>query len=108
MRELVLIASALISISSTVFAEDNSINGYIKKDGKYVQPHFRSRSDNYSENNYSARGNTNPYTGKKGNVLTPNITPKHRENTSKAPSLTPAWNNNKYHGSSYRKAPSGM
>jgi hypothetical protein len=39
------------------------VRGYTRKDGTYVAPPNRSRSDNYS-----ARGNYNPYTGAKGTV----------------------------------------
>jgi hypothetical protein len=40
------------------------VRGYYRKDGTYVQPHYRSRPDGNPYNNYSYPGNTNPYTGK--------------------------------------------
>jgi len=48
------------------------VNGYYKKDGTYVQPHYRSNPDGNPYNNWSFPGNTNPYTGKTatGNVDT--------------------------------------
>jgi hypothetical protein len=42
-------------------------NGYTKKNGTYVAPHHASNPDGTKHNNYSSRGNSNPYTGKKGN-----------------------------------------
>lgn len=42
------------------------VNGYIKRDGTYVQGHMRSSPDGTRLNNWSTKGNTNPYTGKKG------------------------------------------
>lgn len=42
------------------------VRGYSKKDGTYVQPHFRSSSNNTQHDNWSTKGNVNPYTGKEG------------------------------------------
>lgn len=39
------------------------VRGYFRKDGTYVQPHYRSNPDGNPYNNYSFPGNTNPYTG---------------------------------------------
>ncbi len=44
------------------------VKGYYRSNGTYVQPYYRSNSDSYKFNNYSAKGNYNPYTGKKGYV----------------------------------------
>lgn len=40
------------------------VKGYYRKDGTYVQPHYRSNPDGNPYNNWSYPGNTNPYTGK--------------------------------------------
>ena len=40
--------------------------GYMKKNGTYVMPHYKTRKDGTRLNNYSTKGNVNPYTGKKG------------------------------------------
>ncbi|MDL0088780.1 hypothetical protein [Campylobacter gastrosuis] len=45
---------------------DTYVNGYFKKDGTYVQPHYKSSRDSTTINNYSTKGNYNPYTGKQG------------------------------------------
>lgn len=42
------------------------VRGYTRKDGTYVQPHHRSAPDGRKSNNWSTRGNVNPYTGKPG------------------------------------------
>jgi len=39
---------------------------YNKKTGTYVASHYRSSADKSKYNNYSTKGNVNPYTGKKG------------------------------------------
>lgn len=40
------------------------VRGYTRKDGTYVQPHYRSNPDGNPYNNWSYPGNTNPYTDK--------------------------------------------
>jgi hypothetical protein len=44
------------------------VSGYTKKDGTYVAPHMRSSPNQTKLDNYSTRGNVNPYTGQKGTV----------------------------------------
>lgn len=44
------------------------VSGYTTKRGTYVAPHYRSSPDRTKYNNYSSKGNYNPYTGKKGSV----------------------------------------
>jgi len=39
------------------------VRGYYRKDGTYVQPHYRSDPDSNPYNNWSFPGNVNPYTG---------------------------------------------
>lgn len=51
--------------ASTAFA-DVYVKGYIKKDGTYVAPHYRSNPNSSQYDNWSTKGNVNPYTGKKG------------------------------------------
>jgi hypothetical protein len=42
------------------------VNGYYKSNGTYVQGYYRSTPDGDPSNNYSTRGNINPYTGQVG------------------------------------------
>ena len=44
------------------------VNGYYRKNGTYVEPHYRSVPNSTKSDNYSTIGNTNPYTGKAGTV----------------------------------------
>jgi hypothetical protein len=41
-----------------------SVSGYYRKSGTYVAPHYRSDPDTSFSNNWSTKGNYNPYTGK--------------------------------------------
>jgi len=58
---------AIVFLSSSI-AQATYVNGYYKKNGTYVQPHYRSNADSNPWNNYSTQGNTNPYTGQQGTV----------------------------------------
>ncbi len=42
------------------------VKGYYRKDGTYVQPHHRTTPDGTKNNNWSTKGNVNPYTGEPG------------------------------------------
>jgi len=55
-----------VAVTSTAFA--GNTKGYTRKNGTYVAPHHRTAPDKSKANNYGTKGNTNPYTGKKGTV----------------------------------------
>ncbi|HEX8353866.1 MAG TPA: hypothetical protein VF611_13250, partial [Pyrinomonadaceae bacterium] len=50
------------------------MNGYYRTDGTYVPGHYRTAPDGDPSNNYSTRGNTNPYTGEAGTASPPRST----------------------------------
>ena len=52
-------------------SQSSSVRGYTKKDGTRVAPHRRTTPDKNFRNNYSTKGNTNPYNGKSGTRLEP-------------------------------------
>lgn len=61
-----IIAFILVNSAHSAFAKDTYVNGYYRKNGTYVQPHYRSAPDGDVSNNWSTRGNVNPYTGQMG------------------------------------------
>lgn len=61
-----LFAVAVLLLPSSAVTADSYVRGYTTRNGTYVQPHYRSNSDGNAFNNYSTRGNTNPYTGESG------------------------------------------
>jgi len=65
MKKTILFITALLAFASIASA-DEYVDGYIRKDGTYVAPHYRSSPDNSTWNNYSSKGNSNPYTGERG------------------------------------------
>lgn len=56
----------LAAVSAPVASADEWVNGYFRGDGTYVQGYYRSSPDGIPYNNYSYRGNVNPYTGSIG------------------------------------------
>lgn len=61
-----LIISILIIFAGSAFARDVRVKGYYRSNGTYVQPYYRTSPDNSILNNYSTKGNINPYTGSNG------------------------------------------
>ena len=67
-RILAAIAGAVVLLSAIVPSADasTSVRGYYRKNGTYVAPHYRSSPNYTQKDNWSCRGNYNPYTGKFG------------------------------------------
>lgn len=61
-----LLVLSIICSNAFVLAKSVSVKGYYRKDGTYVQPHMRSSPDGSFYNNWSTKGNINPYTGAEG------------------------------------------
>lgn len=61
MRTLLILLTLIMTLQATAQVK---VKGYYRKDGTYVQPHYRSNPDGNPYNNWSYPGNTNPYTGK--------------------------------------------
>ena len=57
--------SILLLTSSAAFA-DTYVQGHTKSNGTYVEGHYRSDANSHRFDNYSSKGNTNPYTGQQG------------------------------------------
>jgi hypothetical protein len=47
-------------------SRSNHVDGYLRRDGSYVDSYYRTNPDHIRENNYGARGNFNPYSGHTG------------------------------------------
>lgn len=63
LKPIILITAFL---AAPAVSADTYVDGYIRSDGTYVEPHIRSSPNNSKLDNYSTRGNTNPYTGERG------------------------------------------
>ena len=85
-KVLILATAAALALSGNAFARgsssgghssskssysygtrsDHSVSGYTRSNGTYVKPSHATNPDATRNNNYSTKGNVNPYTGKAG------------------------------------------
>ena len=65
MKKLILTIILTFFTISSVLA-DTWVSGYTRSDGTYVSGHYRSDPNSYKSDNWSTKGNVNPYTGKSG------------------------------------------
>jgi hypothetical protein len=92
-RKALLTGALSLTLASPAWA-DSFVNGYTRRDGTYVTPHHRSSPDGNFRNNWSTRGNVNPYTGQSGTRNSPSQSfPSYR--TRSFPS-TPSWSSPTY------------
>jgi len=47
---------------------NHEVSGYVRSNGTYVTPHIQKNPNATKLDNYSTKGNINPYTGKAGTV----------------------------------------
>jgi hypothetical protein len=52
--------------SHSSFASSHSVRAYVRSNGTYVAPHHATNPNGTRTDNWSTRGNINPYTGKAG------------------------------------------
>lgn len=63
------IISLVLAVAALNANAQVSVSGHVRSDGTYVQPHQRTAPNGTLSDNYSTRGNVNPYTGKAGTVV---------------------------------------
>lgn len=64
LKRLLVVSCLFLFVTAEALAVH--VKGYTRKDGTYVQPHERTAPNKTKNDNYSTRGNVNPYTGKVG------------------------------------------
>ena len=65
MKKIISIIYLFFLIQNVCLAE-TYVNGYFKNDGSYVEPHYRSSPNQTNLDNYSTKGNSNPYNYSEG------------------------------------------
>ena len=71
-RSLTILLIVTIICLSTLTADAAvRVRGYYRRNGTYVQSHYRSNPDGNFYNNWSTYPNVNPYTGSVGTRITP-------------------------------------
>jgi opacity protein-like surface antigen len=66
MKRIVLCLLAIAIAMPAAGSAQVRVRGYTRSDGTYVAPHYRSSPNGTTSDNYSTRGNINPYTGQVG------------------------------------------
>lgn len=80
MKTLKTLIYIFILVFSVLADARVSVRGYYRKNGTYVAPHYRSSPDHSFSNNWSTKGNINPYTGKVGTKIYPHILESYPSN----------------------------
>ena len=60
------VPSIIYSVPSTVNYNTTTVSGYTRSNGTYVQSHVRTMPNNTNWDNFSTKGNSNPFTGSTG------------------------------------------
>ena len=72
MKKIIVFVLSLVlvfGVFNFVDARTTKVRGYVKPStGKYVAPHYKTTPNRTKIDNFSTKGNYNPYTGKKGTV----------------------------------------
>ena len=66
MKKLIALLLAISFLLTTTLAYAEYVRGYYRSNGTYVQGYNRSDRNATVRDNYSYKGNVNPYTGKTG------------------------------------------
>ena len=66
MKKFAVAILALLALAPIPASADESVRGYTRKDGTYVEPHMRSNPNRSYNDNWSTNPNVNPYTGERG------------------------------------------
>lgn len=74
MKIIVLASALLLSATPAIAQGSHYVRGYTTKNGTYVAPHYQTNPNSTTTDNWSTRGNVNPYTGEPG---TRNPTPSY-------------------------------
>jgi hypothetical protein len=66
MKQLIIATLLACAVFPSFAMGAERVNGYMKQNGTYVAPHWRSESNSTRNDNYTTKGNSNPYNGNKG------------------------------------------
>lgn len=87
MKNLALVL-LLVMLTVSIAWADQYVNGYVRKDGTAVEGYYRSSPNSSYNDNWSVKGNTNPYSGKEGTLA-----PTYNDKSPTYNEKTPTYNN---------------
>lgn len=85
MKKILLLLLLFLPI---VVSAQKYVKGYYRKDGTYVQGYYRSERNNTNCDNWSTKGNINPYTGNKGTKATDYSIEAYQQNCNRGKRYT--------------------
>ncbi|MEW6469698.1 MAG: hypothetical protein AB1458_12275 [Bacteroidota bacterium] len=107
-RWTAILLLATILASTVALGQTNPkhtyVNGYYRKDGTYVQGHYKTTSNSTNRDNFSTKGNINPYTGKPG-WIQPDNNSTYSTYPSSTNSTYPSGNSNYNYSGGYTSSP---
>ena len=68
MMKIMTVAMIALVAVPAVAQRSHAVRGYTRRDGTYVAPHRATNPNSTKLDNWSTRGNVNPYTGREGTV----------------------------------------
>ncbi|NRD78467.1 hypothetical protein HPT25_13955 [Bacillus sp. BRMEA1] len=98
---IALLLSCLLIVVTTHVNASVYVHGYYRKDGTYVRPHYRSDPDGNFNNNWSTKGNINPYTGEEGTKTHPEYPSGGNNNVPDQSNSTNQYDDNTQQDSTY-------
>ena len=66
--KILLLLTVFLLCITNAYASHTRVNGYYKSNGTYVNGYTRTSPNSTKFDNFSTKGNTNPYTFKSGTV----------------------------------------
>lgn len=66
MKRMLICAAVIVAAVPISAQAQTRVGGYVRQNGTYVAPHYRSPPNSSVYDNYSTRPNVNPYTGATG------------------------------------------
>ena len=70
MKKLLTLIAFCLTIG-TASTQSIYVSPYVKSNGTYVGGHHRSKADGNFYNNWTTKGNVNPFTGSRGTRISP-------------------------------------
>jgi hypothetical protein len=68
MKYTMILLAALAALAARNATADEYVQGHIRRDGTYVEGHWRTERNDTKTDNYSSKPNVNPHTGQRGSV----------------------------------------
>lgn len=66
MKKVFFLLCIVFLFTTIADAKTTRVKGSVSKRGTYTQPHYKTSPNKTKYDNWSTKGNSNPYTGKKG------------------------------------------